>query len=327
MRCPSCIRSAAICALLLVSSPTLAQTATAYPTKPIHLVVPDLEGGSVAVVARTLRQKLGEAFGQSVEIDYRPGGETNIGSAFVAKAAPDGYTLLMGTTANALNASFYKNMPYDLVKDLTPVILIGTSSNVLLVNPSLPIESVSELIALAKSKPGELTYASDGTASFSHLSGELFKTLTGTNIAHVPYQGPGPAVIDLLSGKVTIYFSSIPRALPFTRISKLHALGVTGARRPALAPDLQTLAEAGVPGYELVGWYGMLAPAGTPQDILSKLNAEIARVLKAPEARVLIVNEGIDPVGNTPAEFGAFLKDAIVKYGKIVRSANITVGE
>jgi tripartite-type tricarboxylate transporter receptor subunit TctC len=315
----------AMCTAFLPVLSAFAQTEPAYPSKPIHLVIPSARISTSDIVARSLHLKFGEAFGQTLVAERELDAETDDGSAFVAKAEPDGYTLLLGSTQNAVNASLYKKMPYDLLKDFAPVILIGTTGYVLVVNPSLHVQSVGELIALAKSEPDKLTYASDGVGSFSHLCGELFNSLTATKIVHVPYKGPGPAMIDLLAGRVTMYFSSLPAALPFIRNSELRALGVTSPKRPDLAPDLQTLAEAGVPGYDLIGWYGVLAPAGTPKEIISTLNAEIDRVINLPDfkAKPLLVSQGIDTVGGSPEAFGEFLRNSIAGYRKIVERAHI----
>ena len=305
--------------------PALAQTELAYPSEPIHLIIPSEEAGSIEIVARSLHLKFGEAFGQTLLADRKLDAETDSGSAFVAKAKPDGYTLLLGSTPNAVNASLHKKMPYDLFKDFAPVILVGTTGYVLVVNPSSHVHSVGELIALAKSKPDKLTYASDGVGSFSQMCAELFKSLTGTKIVHVPYKGPGPAMIDVVAGRVTMYFGSLPRVLPFIRNSQLRALAVTSPKRPDLAPDLQTLVEAGVPGYDLVGWYGVLAPAGTPKEIVSTLNSEIDRVINLPDfkAKPLLVSQGIDVVGGSPEAFGEFLRNTVDGYRKIVKHAGM----
>ncbi|MGE5525696.1 MAG: tripartite tricarboxylate transporter substrate binding protein [Rhodospirillaceae bacterium] len=302
------------------AAPAPAQT---YPARPIRVLVPYAPGGAVDFVARTIGQKLGEAWSQSVLVDNRAGGATNIGSELAAKAASDGYTLLMGTAANAVNVSLYPKLAYDVRRDFVPVVLVGTSANVLVVHPSLPVQSAKALIALAKAKPGELTYASAGTASSNHLSGELFQLMTGVKLVHVPYRGGGPAITDLLGGQVTMYFSSLPSALPLVKTGKLRALGVTSAKRSAAAPDLPTIAET-VAGYTLVAWHAVLAPAGTPQDIVQRLNTEINRIVHVPETRARLEAQGVEVVGGTSGEFGRFLNDEIAKYAKLVKSASLT---
>jgi len=311
--------------LMAMSCAAHGQPAAVYPSKPIRIVVPYLAGGAADVVARLVGQKMSESFGQPVLVDNRAGGAANIGSEYVAKAAPDGYTLLMGSPANTVNASLYAKMPYDVTKDFAPVVLMGTSANILVVHPSLPVRSVKDLIAFAKSRPGQLTYASSGNASSNHLSGELFKLLAGVDIVHVPYKGGGPAITDLLGGQVTMYFSSLPSALPFVRSNKLRALGVTSAKRAAAAPELPSIAESGVPNYALVAWHALLAPAGTPQSVIDKLNGEVVRIVNAPDVRPRLESQGVDIVGSTPAGLAAFIKEEIAKYARLVKAAGIKV--
>ena len=302
-----------------------AQSQPAYPMKPIRIVVPYLAGGAADVVARLVGQRMSEAFGQPVLVDNRAGGAANIGSDYVAKSPADGYTLLMGSPANVVNVSLFAKLPYDILKDLTPIVLMGTSANILVVHPSLPVKSVAELIAFAKAKPGQLTYASSGNASSNHLSGELFRSLARVDLVHVPYKGGGPAITDLLGGQVTMYFSSLPSALPFVRGGKLRALGVTSAKRAAAAPELPTIAEAGLRGYAFVAWHALLAPSGTPQGAIDKLNAEIVRIVNSPDTRPKLENQGVDIVGSTPAELAAFLRGEIAKCAKLVKDAGIKI--
>jgi tripartite-type tricarboxylate transporter receptor subunit TctC len=297
--------------------------AQSYPSKPVRIVVPYLAGGAADVVARLVGQKLGESFGQTVLVDNRPGGGANIGSDFVAKSAPDGYTLLLATPANVVNVSLFANMPYDTLKDLAPVTLMGTSANILVVHPSLPVKSVRELIAFAKARPGQLTYASSGNASSNHLSGELFASLAKLELIHVPYKGGGPAITDLMGGQVTMYFSSLPSALPFVRSAKLRALGVTSDKRAAAAPELPTIAEAGLPDYAFVAWHALLVPTGTPQAVIDKLNTEVVRIVKNPDTRSRLENQGVDVVGGTPAELATFLRDEMAKCARLVKAAGI----
>ncbi len=305
--------------------PGAAALAQSYPAKPIRIVVPYLAGGAADVVARLVAQKMTESLGQTVLVDNRAGGAANIGSDFVAKSPPDGYTLLMGSPANVVNVSLFAKMPYDILKDLAPVTLMGTSANILIVHPSLPVKSVKELIAFAKARPGQLTYASSGNASSNHLSGELFRSLAHVDLVHVPYKGGGPAITDLLGGQVTMYFSSLPGALPFVHSGKLHALGVTSAKRAAAAPELPTIAEAGLPGYAFVAWHALLAPAGTPQAVIDKLNAEVVRIVTSPDTKSRLENQGVDVVGGTPAGLAAFLREEIAKCAKLVKLAGIKV--
>ncbi len=297
-----------------------------YPNKPIRIVVPYLAGGAVDVVARTVGQKLSDAFGQPVVVENRAGGASNIGSDLVAKARPDGYTLLMGSPAHALNVSLFEKMPYDVLRDLAPIILMGTSANVLVVEPAVPAKSVRELIALAKLRPSDLTYASGGNATSAHLSGELFKYLAQVNILHVPYKGGGgPAITDVLGGRVTMYFSSLPSALPFIRNNRLRALGVTAEKRSPSAPDIPTIAESGLPGYSVVAWHAFFTTAGTPLDVIERLNAETARIIGTGDARARLEAQGIDIAGGSPADFAAFLKAEIDKYAKLVKVADIRI--
>ena len=302
-----------------------AQSQPAYPAKPVRIVVPYLAGGAADAVARQVGQKISEAFGQTVLVDNRAGGAANIGSDYVAKSPPDGYTLLMGSPANVVNVSLFVKLPYDILKDLAPIVLMGTSANILVVHPSLPVKSVAELIAFAKTRPGQLTYASSGNASSNHLSGELFRSLAHVDLLHVPYKGGGPAITDLLGGQVTMYFSSLPSALPFVRSGKLRALGVTSEKRAAAAPDLPTIEEAGLRGYAFVAWHALLAPAGTPQSVIDKLNGEIVRIVKSPDTRARLESQGVDIVGSTPAELAAFLREEIAKCAKIVKAAGIRI--
>ena len=254
-----------------------------YPTRTVRFVVPYVPGGGVDFVGRTLAQKLSESWAHSVIVDNRPGGGTNIGSELVARSAPDGHTLLIGGVPNTANAALYKKLPYDVVKDFSPVILLDTAPNVLAVHPSVPAKSVRELIALAKTRRGALTYASAGIGSSNHLSGELFRTMAGVDIVHIPYKGGGAAVTDLLGGQVSMYFGTTPSTMPYVRTGRLRALGVTTATRTPAAPDVPTIAESGLPGYEQSAWHGLLAPAGTPEAIIAKLHAEVVRALRSPD--------------------------------------------
>src|SRR4029453_1006317 len=257
----------------------------ADPPKPVRVVVPFPAGGTTDILARAAAQKLSETWGQQAIVDNRPGAGGNIGAELVAKSAPDGYTLLMGTVGtHAINASLYPKMPYDHVKDFAPVILVAGVPNVLVVHPSLPVNSVQELIAYAKANPGKLNFASSGNGTSIHLSGELFKVMTGVQMTHVPYKGSAPALQDLIGGQVQLMFDNLPPSPPQIKAGKLRALGVTSAARAPALPDLPTIAESGLPGFEASSWFGVLVPAGTPPSIVTKLNAEIAKWLPAPHA-------------------------------------------
>jgi tripartite-type tricarboxylate transporter receptor subunit TctC len=301
---------------------TFAQSAANYPAKPVRLVVPFPAGGTTDILARAVAQKLSEAWGRQMIVDNRPGAGGNIGSDLVAKSAPDGYTLLMGTVGtHAINPSLYKNMPYDHVKDFAPVILVAGVPNVLVVNPSLPVHSVPELIAYAKANPGKLNFASSGNGTSIHLSGELFKAMTGVEMTHVPYKGSAPALTDLIGGQVQLMFDNLPSSLPFIKAGKLRALAVTSGARAAALPDLPTLAESGLPGFEASSWFGVLAPAGTPRDIVAKLNGAIAGWLASPEAKEKLLAQGAIAAGGTPEDFARHIGAETSKWAKVVKAS------
>jgi tripartite-type tricarboxylate transporter receptor subunit TctC len=318
-------RVLALLAMLVaaVAAPfTFAQGAANYPAKPVRLVVPFPAGGTTDILARAVAQKLSEAWGRQMIVDNRPGAGGNIGSDLVAKSAPDGYTLLMGTVGtHAINPSLYKNMPYDHVKDFAPVILVAGVPNVLVVNPSLPVHSVPELIAYAKANPGKLNFASSGNGTSIHLSGELFKAMTGVEMTHVPYKGSAPALTDLIGGQVQLMFDNLPSSLPFIKAGKLRALAVTSGARAAALPDLPTLAESGLPGFEASSWFGVLAPAGTPRDIVAKLNGAIAGWLASPEAKGKLLAQGAIAAGGTPEDFARHIGAETSKWAKVVKAS------
>jgi tripartite-type tricarboxylate transporter receptor subunit TctC len=312
--------------MLTVAPLALAQGAASYPAKPIRLVVPFPAGGTTDILARAVAQKLSEAWGQQVIVDNRPGAGGNIGSDLVAKSAPDGYTLLMGTVGtHAINPSLYAKMPYDHVKDFAPVILVAGVPNVLVVNPSLPVHSVQELIAYAKANPGKLNFASSGNGTSIHLSGELFKTMTGVQMTHIPYKGSAPALTDLVGGQVELMFDNLPSSLPFIKAGRLRALAVTSGTRAAALPDLPTLAESGLAGFEASSWFGVLAPAGTPRDIVAKLNGAIATWLASPEAREKLSSQGAIAAGGTPDAFARHIAAETVKWAKVVKASGAHV--
>lgn len=302
-----------------------APRAQSYPARPIRFIAPYVPGGGVDFVARVVAAKLSETIGQQVIVENRPGGGTNIGSELVARAAPDGYTLLVGGVPNTVNTVFFKKLPYDVVKDFAPVTQMSTAPNILAVHPSLPVRTAKDLIALAKTRRGELTYASAGIGSSNHLSGELFRVMAGVEIVHVPYKGGGAAVTDLLAGHVSMYFGTTPSTVPHVRTGKLRALAVTSLKRSRAAPDIPTMAEAALPGFENAAWHGLLAPAATPPAIIDKLHTEVTRVLRLPEIVERMSAQGVDVIAGTPAELAAFIRQDIAKYGKLVKSAGIKV--
>jgi tripartite-type tricarboxylate transporter receptor subunit TctC len=309
--------------LALVAALPSAQT---YPTKPIRLVVPFPPGGATDILARDVAQRLTDAWGQSVIVDNRPGAGGNIGSELVAKSPPDGYTLEMGTVGtHAINASLYAKMPYDNVKDFVPVILVAGVPNVLVVNPSVPVNSVAELIAYAKANPGKLNFASSGNGTSIHLSGELFKVMAGVQMTHVPYKGSAPALQDLLGGQVQLMFDNLPPSLPQIKAGKLRALAVTSSTRALALPDVPTLAESGLPGFEASSWFGVLAPAGTPPAIVTKLNTEIANWLSTPAAREKLTKQGANPAGGTPEDFAKHIAAETAKWAKVVKESGARI--
>ena len=297
-----------------------------YPSKPIRLVLPYPPGGGSDTIARPLAQKLSESFGQQVIVDNRGGAGGNVGMELAARAAPDGYTILLALTAQlAVNVSLYKKLPYDPVRDYAPVTLLGSGVYLLVVHPSLPAKTVKELISLARARPGQIAYASSGNGSGGHLAAELLNTMAGIKLLHVPYKGGGPALIDLLAGQVQVLFATHLSSWQHVQSGRIRALAVSTAKRPASLPDLPTLAESGVPGYDSGVWYAVLAPAGTPREIIARLNGEIIRALNQPDFRSLLTNNSIDPIGSTPEQLGAYIRSEIKKYAKVVKDADVRV--
>ena len=296
-----------------------------YPAKPIRIIVPVAPGGGTDFTARLVGLKLAEAWGQTVVVDNRPGAAGNLGVEIAAKAQPDGYTLVMPITSFPINPSLYAKLPFDTVNDLSPIVLAASAPLLLVVNPSVAAKSVSELVALAKAKPGQLNYANSGSGTTAHLAGELFKRIAGVDIVSVAYKGGGPAVIDLIAGQVQMYFSTVPAALPQVKAGKLRALAVTSSKRVPELPDMPTASDSGLPGFEVVGWFGLFAPAGTPKPVIIRLNGEIAKILYIPETRERLSGHGLIPGGGTPEELGAFLKAEIAKWGKVIKEAGIRV--
>ena len=294
-----------------------------YPARSIRIVVPSSPGGGTDILARQIAIKLTERWGQQVVVDNRPGAGQIIGIDLVAKAPPDGYTLVITATPLAVNTVLYKKLPYDPLRDFAPITQVAAMPNLLVSHPALPARTIQQVIALAKARPGELTYASSGLGTGPHLSMELFNYMAGVKIEHVPYKGTNPAMIDTISGQVQILMSTLLPPLPHLKPGRLRALGVTGTTRVSSLPEVPTIAEGGVKGYEVVNWYGMAAPANTPRAIVAKLQTEISAILLGPEMREKLAAEGAEAVGSTPEEFGAFVKAEIDKWGKVVKAAKI----
>ena len=312
----------AVAALVAGTAPAaFAQSPAAqtFPTKPIRLIVPFPPGGGTDITARAIALKLSERWGQQVVVDNRPGANGTIGVDITAKSAPDGYTLTMISSSHAVNVSLYAKLPYDLVNDLAPVTQATAQPYSLVVNPSVPAKSVKELIALANAKPAALNYGSSGTGGLSHLSGALLASLAGINLTHIPYKGGNPAMIDVIAGQIQMLFGTLLLTSPHVKAGKLRALAVTTARRAAAAPELPTMMEAGVAGYEVAQWYGVLAPAKVPPAIIGKLNKEIARILHEPDVKPRLAADGSDAVGSTPEQFGAHIRSEVAKWAKIVK--------
>ena len=306
---------------LLLPSTLLAQ---AYPAKPVRWIVPYAAGGSADTRARQITHELIKLWGQPIIIENRPGAGAVPGTDLIAKAVPDGYTIGMGNLAPlAVNPTLFKSLPYDPIKDLAPVVLLEKGPLVLMVNPSIPAKSLAELIALAKAKPGTLTFASSGNGGAHHLSGEMFKAMAGIDINHIPYKGGAPAASDLMGGHVSMMFELMYSGLPAVKSGKLRALAVTSSQRLPVLPDVPTMAEAGLPGFESSNWQGIVVPAATPRNIVTKINADAVKVLNMPEMREKIVAQGNQVGGGTPEEFGALIRSETAKWGKVVREAGV----
>ena len=303
-----------------------AQGAANYPTKPIRIVVPFAAAGTTDLLARAVGNEMQKAWGQTVLVENRPGAGGNLGSDIVAKAAPDGYTLLVGAVSpQAINVTLYPKLPYDVMRDFSHITLIAAVPNVLEVNPSVPVKTVKELIALAKSKPGQLTFASSGSGTSIHLSAELFKTMAGVDMLHIPYKGSGPAVTDLVGGQVQLMFDNLPSSIGQIKAGKLRAIAVTTLKRSPALPDVPTIAESGLPGYDASSWFGMHAPAGTPRDIINKIHGVVSKSLHTPEMAERLAAQGAQAVGNTPEEFTEFLRAEIAKWAKVVKASGARV--
>jgi tripartite-type tricarboxylate transporter receptor subunit TctC len=306
--------------LAVVSGHASAQTT--YPTKAIHFITPFPPGGSLDPLTRMSAQKLSEKWGQPTVVENRPGANTIIGTSAVAKAAPDGYTLLVAGTPHVVNPSLFAT-PYDAIRDFAPIATIARSRQILVVNPSLPVNNLQALIALAKTKPGQLTFSSSGTGNTNHLAGELLCSLAGIKMLHIPYKGAGPAIIDLISGQLQLSFHVPISVIPHIKSGRLKPLAISGATRAMALPQVPTFAEAGLPAFDMAGWTGMFAPAGTPKEIVDKISGEMARILATPDVVERLVNQGLEPLISTPEQFAALLKSDMTKFAKLIKDANI----
>jgi tripartite-type tricarboxylate transporter receptor subunit TctC len=295
-----------------------------YPTHSIHVIVPFPPGGSTDILARTVFQPLGREMGVALIIDNRPGASGTIGTELAARANPDGYTLLMGSGGPlTINPSLYAKLPYDPVKSFMPITVVAAVPNIIVVNPSVPVHSLKELIALAKSEPGKLTFGSTGNASPGQLAGEMFKTMTGTDMLHVPYKGSAPSVTAVLTGETTMTFTTTPPVVQLAKTGKLRAIAVTSSTRVPDLPDVPTVAESGLPGYEAISWFGVLAPAGTPQVIVDRLSADLMRIIRQPDVQKTILLTGSLPMGNTPQQMAKMITDDAIKWAKVVKTSHI----
>ncbi|HTP94764.1 MAG TPA: tripartite tricarboxylate transporter substrate binding protein [Burkholderiales bacterium] len=306
-------------AALVHSAPVLAQ---AYPGKPLRIIVPWAPGGTADILARILGQKMAEDFGQQVLVDNRPGASGLIGTEALVRSAPDGYTLLLATTApNSVAASLYPKLPYDVFKDFAPISLLAKTFYVMSVHPSLPVTNVREFVAFAKSRPGQLNFASAGNGTPNHLSGEMFKSLTGVRMQHIPYKGSAPAVAEVIGGQVPLVFENVAVVVPHIKAGRLRALAITSAKRSALLPEVPTIAESGFPGFEAIGWFGVMVPATTPREIVVRLNGEIVRVLGLPDVRRRVEGLGAEVVSTTPEAFDQFNRAQVIKWAKVVKDS------
>ncbi len=317
----SMCRLATAAATLVFAAAAYSQT---YPIKPIRIIVPFPPGGATDVLARTVGPRMSETFAQQVIVENRSGATGNIGAELAAKAAPDGYTLVVGQASNiAINITLMGRLPYDPVKDFTPLTLLASTPNVLVIHPSLPVRSVKDLIALAKSKPGQLNYATSGNGSPGHFSAELLKKMAGIDMVHIPYKGASPALIDVVGGHASLYFTAMLSAQPFVKSGRLRVIAQTSAKRSPSLPDLPTIAEAGYPDYDITSWWGMLGPAGLPRDIANKLHAEIVRIIATPDVKERLNGLGADAVTNTPEQFTAYIKAEIAKWARIIKETGV----
>jgi tripartite-type tricarboxylate transporter receptor subunit TctC len=316
-------RRAALAALFAAALGPRPLHAADWPAKPVTLVVPFAAGGTTDIIGRAIAQKLGEALGQQVLVDNRAGAGGTLGAAGVAKAAPDGYTFLLATVAHTMAPGIYKTLPYDFMKELDPIGLVALTPNVLIVNPALPVKTVAELVAYIKANPGKVNYGSAGKGSTEHLSGELFRSLTGTDIIHIPYKGGAPMMTDLMGGQIQMAIETSPSAAPHIRSGKVRALAVTTLHRSSAYPGVPTLDEAGVKGYDVTTWYAVVAPHGTPSAVLQRMSAEVARLLKQPDLQKRFEEQGVSAGDLTPEQLAGFIRSETVKWGKVAREAGV----
>jgi tripartite-type tricarboxylate transporter receptor subunit TctC len=313
-------RYAILAAALAAALPAVAQN---YPARTVRVIVPYAAGGNTDFTARTLGTKLTEMWGQQVIVDNRPGGGTNIGSELAAKAAPDGYTLFMGGASNAVNMTYYSRPPYDTLRDFAPVVWCVQGAAVLAAHPSLPAKNLKELIALAKARPGQLNFASAGLGSSNHMAGELLKVMAGINIVHVPYKGNTPSISDAMAGHIEMVFSGVPALIPHFKSGRLRAIAISSKARFPAVPDVPTFDESGVKGYEASNWFGLMAPIKVPREVVTRVNADVNKLLAGSEVKIRFENVGIEPRGGTPEFFGEFIRAEIDKYARVIKTAGV----
>jgi len=311
------------CAALAAAAAGAAFAQAGYPGKPVRMVVPSSAGGGTDIVARIIAPELSKRLGQQVVIDNRPGAGTMIGIEVAAKSPADGYTLLMGLSTLAINSALYKKVPYDPQRDFAPITQAVSSASIIVVHPSVPVKTVKELIAFARARQGQLNYASAGTGTYPHMTMELFLSMAKLKMVHIPYKGTAPAMIDMLAGQVATMAATILTGMPQIRAGRLRPLGITSAARSPIVPDIPTVAEAGLPGFESVQWYGVLAPARTPEEIITRLHGEVTRVLQQPEIKARLAGDGADTVGSSPEEFARYIQSELTKWAKVARDAGI----
>ena len=312
-----------ICALLTAAASSAVFAQAGYPVKPVRVVVPSSPGGGTDIVARIVAPELSKRLGQQFVIENRAGAGTMIGIEVASKATPDGYTLLMGLSTLAINSALYKKVPYDPVRDFAPITVAVSSGSIIVVHPSVPVKTVKELIAFARARPGQMNYASAGIGTYPHMTMELFLSMAKLKMEHIAYKGTGPAMIDMLAGHTAVMAGTMVTTVPQIRAGRLRGLGITTTERNNAAPEIPTVAEAGLPGFESVQWYGLLAPANTSRDIVNRLHGEMVKVLQQPEIRQRFAGDGADPVGNTPDQFAAYIKTELTKWAKVAREAGI----
>jgi len=306
--------------VLLLALPAAAQN---YPVRPVRVIVPFTAGGNTDLTARSIGARLSEVFGQQVVVENRPGGATNIGTELVAKAPPDGYTILMGGATNAINMSTQAKPPYDTLRDFAPIILCVKGANLLAIHPSVPARNLKELIALAKARPGQLNFASSGLGSSNQMAGELLKMMANINIVHVPYKGNPQAITDTMAGHIEMVFSGVPALIPHIQSGRLRAIAIGSLKRFTAVPEVPTFDESGVKGYEATTWFGLMAPVKTPKEIVARWNVEVGKILASPDLRGRFINEGLEPMGGTQEEFGKFIRVEIEKYARVVSATGM----